>query len=129
MFKPVELNPQLRSFFFHFSMVPVIRAGWDFEGDALEYFDKYCDASLVAFNVKNDEGHMEPVTEREILLAGAGEDSPGLRKLMRAWERAMAKAGNIAPNAVLDVSMHSGSSDYLYAGDVTDYCEKVVALS
>ncbi|QFR57660.1 hypothetical protein CPT_Slocum_083 [Serratia phage Slocum] len=130
MFKPVELSPQLRSFFFHFSMVPVIRAGWDFEGDALEYFDKHCDASLVAFNVKNDEGHMEPVTERELLLAGAGEDNPGLRKLMRAWERAMAKTDKeLTPASVLDVSMHSGSSEYLRVGDVTDYCEKVVALS
>ncbi|URC22454.1 hypothetical protein KAMAJI_00230 [Serratia phage vB_SmaM-Kamaji] len=129
MFKPVELNSHLRSFFSHFSMVPLIRAGWDFESDELEYFDKHCDANAVAFNVKNNEGHMEPVMERELLLAGAGEDTPGLRKLMLAWERAMAKAGGIAPSAVLDVSMHSGSSDYLYAGDVTDYCEKVVALS
>lgn len=127
-----NLSSNLKAFYWHKSAEYLLSIGWDMEQDPLEFLDA-TERTDIAFTIRAAPEGAEPyvvnVAERELVLAATGEDSRGLRELMFSYERAINSKADVHDSMTCDVSMHSGSSDYLHVRDVRDYCEKVRALT
>lgn len=128
-FQPTILSTNIKAFFFHVSCEYLLSKGWDLEEDPFDFIEKVEGGLTDKFcTINHPDGSKYHVTEYEIALAGAGIDTLGLRKYMESYGRAIASNSEATPDKMCGASMHSGSSDYLYVRDVTDYLENVVAL-
>lgn len=77
--------------------------------------------STMCFTVQQDPEVV--VSEYDVYLAGKGEITENMQVLLAEYLKNLQKH-KVYPDAVLNVSNHSGGSDYLFARDIYEYFEK-----
>lgn len=104
------------SFFWHLASETAIRKGWDYEEDFNQFFEKLDSSILdsVAF-----EAYGNQLTERDIYQAANGIASEGFTKFYKTiYEKCKEK--DTKSSSLIQQSMHSGSSDYLFFSDLEE---------
>lgn len=100
------------SFFWHLFSETAIRKGWDFEEDLDIFVLKMKDETLdsVAFTAYGND-----ITERDIYAASKGIATDNL---ITFYKEIYNNCKNDSEYSVVQASMHSGSSDYLFVSDL-----------
>lgn len=125
-----HINQSMRGFFSHVSFLLALQHGWDLENNISEFWDNVCKEapeqamSAYVFLVQKD-GSKKEMTRNEVFQAAKGYDSPGLNAYAHAIMRGVnaSPKGFFDPTSTVDISMHSGSSDYLFLSDILEYLE------
>ncbi len=114
------LTSKITGFMFHYSLQYLLSIGFDIcDGDHEEFVAQNPDKmAAVTFTLKSTG---VDVTELDIYKASQGEATEAMQSLIKQWDL-MIKEDTDDLATVL-VSMHSGSSDYLYAKDIREQCK------
>lgn len=113
----------LNSFWLHYAMeYAIAETGYDLKGDLLAYAytnpDEFKEVSLT---IVGEESNVD-VTEMDILKLGYGDVTENALALLTKYHDNLIEH-SVDPNEVINQSMHSGSSDYLYARDIYEFFE------
>lgn len=113
----------LNSFWLHYAMeYAIAETGYNLDGDLLAYAycnpDEFKDVSLT---IVGEESNVY-VTEMDILKLAYGDVNEKALALLTKYHENLVKH-SVDPNETINSSMHSGSSDYLYARDIYEFFE------
>lgn len=114
-------------FFHHLFLETAIRNEWDYEQDLSEFvieliMKKPEVMKAVAFTLASVYGEAK-LTELDIYLASQNKVTESLANFYTTYYKGLTEKG-LAENPVIQQSMHSGSSDYLFRKDIEAMVEK-----
>lgn len=111
----------MNSFWLHYAMqYAIAETGYNLEGDLLAYaYNNPDEFKSVALTVITPDGEVD-VTEMDILKLGYGDVTDKALVLLKKYHENLIKHA-VDENEIINQSMHSGSSDYLYAKDIYNY--------
>ena len=107
-----------QSFFHHTAMETAISNGWDFKQDLVEFYEQHEDKEkILSRTVWEVKGCI--VTEEDVLYASKGAITEAMYIMFSTYLAGVKPSSwGIVPSPTVLVSMHSGSSDYLFLKDV-----------
>lgn len=125
----MKVHSSLAAFWDHYSMRFGISLGWDFEQPYKEFVEQHEKefAEANAMTITHEEYGCE-VSELDIAKLGFGEVTPNALNILKMYKRhadgtCSCGHGELADDAVVLQSMHSGSSDMLFIKDIRQFFE------
>lgn len=104
------LSDRVKGFFHHLTAEYAISLGWDFEEQLADFYsDK--DLMVAAYSIRSSG---KELTELDIFEASKGNATTSFKDF---FIDLLAKSTHMSDETPLLVSMHSGSSDYLFVGE------------
>ncbi len=122
----MKVTNSVAMFWNHYSMRFGIGNGWDFEEDYKTFVGRNEKLYKEAVSLHLTTSNLD-VSEWDIAQMGFGDVTTGGEAIMAAYLSHVNDTcscedhGVLEDNAVVYSSMHSGSSDYLYARDVREF--------
>lgn len=115
----MQININVRSFFFHVASEFAIGQGWDFVQDLTDFYkDNPNLAAKLNESIYVQIQDSVSLSEWDVLQASNSVATEGFQQFWLEFAKGLYST---APdNAVILQSMHSGSSDYLYVKDIRE---------